>query len=136
MDGQELQKICDSMMKTGIFHDEEQALAVLRASIKALRDRLPKEEAFQMAARLPGDLRDWVFHEWHEDRRRSPSFNKSDFLAEVELYLRDIEEHSLTETVPVALREILQCMDEDDAAHLKGLLPRSMQNIFNDRMSM
>lgn len=136
MDNIELQKICDSMIKTGIFQDEEQALAVLKASIKALRDRLPKEEAFQMAARLPPELRDWVFQEWHVDRRRSPSFNKSDFLAEVELYLHDFEEHSLSETVPVALKEILQTMDKEDAAHVKGLLPRSMQNIFDDRISM
>lgn len=124
------------MMNTGLFHDEEQALLILKASLKALRNRLPKVEAFHLSSHLPDSLRDSYFEGWHNGQRRAESVNKSEFLAEVELYLNGYEDHSLTDLVPVAMKSILNMVSENEAEIVKHALPVSMRDIFIDRQSM
>lgn len=57
MENQKIQSPTQYMMATGEFRDEQQAMVVLKASLQALRDRLPKVEAFHLGTLLPESLR-------------------------------------------------------------------------------
>ncbi len=132
----EVRNMCQSMMATGIFHDKGDAEAILRASLLALRDRLPKLEAYRLGTHLPLELKDWYFENWRNDMRQSESVNKSEFLAEVNYHLQGIEDYSLAELVPVAMKRILSVLSPEEASHIKQLIPVSMRDIFDDRIEM
>lgn len=124
------------MMATGLFHDENQAVKIFRASILALRDRLSSGEAFHLGTRLPTPIREEYFIEWDSARRQASSVNKSEFLAEVAFHLDGYEDHSLGDLVPVALNAVLRLINSEDADQVKHAVPRSMQDIFIDRQAM
>jgi uncharacterized protein (DUF2267 family) len=62
---QHLNNVIQEMMMTGVFHDEQEALDILKASLRALRNRIPKREAFHLGTGLPEDLRAFYFQGWH-----------------------------------------------------------------------
>jgi uncharacterized protein (DUF2267 family) len=124
------------MMASGQFRDEQQALDILKGSLQALRDRLAKVEAYRLGTQLPISLRKSYFEGWHNDQRRAGSINKSEFLAEVEFHLKGYEEHSLSELVPTALNSVLKMINGDEVERVQHNLPRSMQDIFSDSISM
>lgn len=136
MTNAELKKSTRYMMNTGIFHSEAQAMDILVASLKALRDRLPKVEAFDLGMQLPEVLRPVYFNDWNKDQRQFESVNKSDFMAEVEYHLKGYEDHDITDLVPAALNSILNFIDQREASHLKHAVPVSMRDIFVDRQAM
>lgn len=136
MTNQQLQKSIQYMMDTGQFHDEKQALDILVASLLALRDRLPKVEAFELGMQLPESMQQIYFENWDKVQRQAGSVNKSEFMAEVDFHLKGFEDHDITDLVPAALNSILIYLDRKEANHLKHALPISMQDIFNDRQAM
>ena len=137
MTNQHLRTITRQMMVTGLFHDEHQAIDIFQASLRALRNRLPKVEAYHLGTKLPLDMRDDYFANWpHNVHRQTVSVNKSEFLAEVAFHLHGHEDHSLDELVPVALNQVLRMVSENEAENVKHSLPRSMRDIFNDSISM
>lgn len=124
------------MMATGLFHDETQAVDILKASILALRDRLSASEAFHLGTRLPAPIREEYFSGWDSARRQANSVNKSEFLAEVAFHLDGNDDYSLGDLVPVALNAVLRMINSEDADQVKHAVPKSMQDIFNDRQAM
>ena len=63
--------------------DEERAYLALRASLHALRDRLPVQEAAHLAAQLPMMIRGLFFEGWHPATRRPRSRSRDGFLEQV-----------------------------------------------------
>ena len=131
-----MKKITENMMRTGLFHDEEQCQEIFFASLMALRDRLSRNEARHLASLLPKELFEKFFDKWVRKGRQGVSVNKSEFLAEVAFHLKKDREYSLDDLVPVAMHEILMLLEPKEADHLKHTLPVSMRNIFDDRISM
>lgn len=124
------------MMATGLFHDENQAIDIFKASLLALRDRLDKKEAFHLGTRLPSYMRPDYFNGWDSIKQQSGSVNKSEFLAEVAFHLNGYEDHSLGDLVPVALNRLLKLINNEDAVQVKESIPRAMRDIFVDRQAM
>jgi uncharacterized protein (DUF2267 family) len=121
------------MMESGEFSDEEQAIEVLKASLRALRDRLPKVEAYRLGVQLPESIRHFYFEGWHNGQRQTESVTKSEFLAEVKDHLDTLnnnEDYNLDEMVPVALQALLRVIKDSEVQEVVGAIPRSMQNIF------
>ena len=124
------------MMRSGLFHDKEQCEEIFFASLMALRDRLSRNEARHLASLLPKNLYDKFFDNWMREGRQAESVNKSEFLAEVSFHIDKENDWSLDDLVPVAMHEILNMMEPDEADQLKHMLPASMRNIFDDRIWM
>lgn len=126
------------MMASGEFRDQEQAVDVLKASLQALRDRLPKIKAYHLGVRLPDSLRHAYFEGWRNGQRQTESVNKSEFLAEVKdhLHLQGGDEYSLSDVVPVALHAVLKLISDNDADEVKEALPHSLMDIFDAGQAM
>lgn len=136
MEHLKLTRLVQYMMGTGLFHDQHQALLVLNASLKALRNRLPKVEAFRLGTRLPDELKNYYFEGWKTEQRQSESIIKSEFLAEVEDFMMDSPDLNLGDLVPVALHGILRMLKEEEAHSIENSLPLTMRDIFDDKQSM
>lgn len=72
--------------------DEERAYMALRASLHALRDRLPVQEAAHLAAQLPMIIRGLFFEGWHPGTHSPRSRSRHSFLEQV---AREIPEGAL-----------------------------------------
>ncbi|MGE5048308.1 MAG: DUF2267 domain-containing protein [Deltaproteobacteria bacterium] len=72
--------------------DEERAYMALRASLHALRDQLPVQEAAHLAAQLPMIIRGLFFEGWHPGTRHPRSRSRHVFLEQV---AREIPEGAL-----------------------------------------
>lgn len=136
MANQEKINLIDYMMNSGEFHDEQQAKDILLASLRALRDRLPTVKAFRLGKQLPEPLRHSYLENWNYHQRKSMSINKSDFLAEVNGYLKGFEDHSLADLVPVALEAVIKLITREEAEQVKEAIPASMLDIFSGGQSM
>lgn len=126
----------EHMMASGEFRDQEQAVDVLKASLQALRDRLPKIKAYHLGVQLPESLRHAYFEGWHNSQRQTESVNKSEFLAEVKDHLQGSDEFSLTDVVPVALHTVLKLISDNDADEVQEALPHSLKDIFDAGQAM
>ena len=133
----ELETITSNMMRSGLFHDEDQARAIFIASLFTLRDRLSTEDAIHLGSFLPKSLREKYLDTMDKNNRQGLSVNKSEFLAEVAFHLdNDKEDWSLDDLVPEALARVLGILDDKEARRVKHAIPVSMKNIFDSRISM
>ena len=105
-------------------------MEVLRASIQALRDRLPKVQAYHLGVRLPESLRHFYFEGWRNDQRQTESINKSEFLAEVNEHLEKVEDWDLSVMVPIALKAVLVQVKDEEALEVKEAVPVPLREIF------
>ena len=124
------------MMRTGLFHNNDQARDIFIASLFALRDRLSHEQAIHLGTILPKSLREKYLDGWDKTGRVGESVNKSEFLAEVDFHLDKNTDWSLDDLVPVALEELLKLLSNEDVSRIRHAVPKSMQNIFEGRLSM
>ena len=133
---EELKTILQNMMRTGLFHNNDQARDIFIASLFALRDRLSHEQAIHLGTILPKSLREKYLDGWDKTGRVGESVNKSEFLAEVDFHLDKNTDWSLDDLVPVALEELLKLLSNEDVSRIRHAVPKSMQNIFEGRLSM
>jgi uncharacterized protein (DUF2267 family) len=64
------------------WRDRERVYLVLLATLHALRDSLPQNEAVYIGARLPSLLRGLFYEGWHPGTRRTPT-SRSAFLQRI-----------------------------------------------------
>lgn len=88
------------------FADENKAFVMLRASLKALRDRLSPEEAIHLGSQLPALLRGFYFEGWNL-KHQSTSRTREAFIEEVRTHLNGHEDIDLDEALPVTLETAL-----------------------------
>ena len=63
--------------------DKQRAFMVLRSVLHALRDRLPPNEAVQLAAQLPMLVRGFYYEGWHPQDKPRRYRHKEPFLTEI-----------------------------------------------------
>lgn len=124
--------VIQAMIKTRAFRDEEEAALVLKASVLALRDRLPEEEALKLGNYLPVSMREYYFKDWNRGFVHRSS-NKSEFLAEVSFYLDD--DLALDDLVPIALSCLLKTMETSVKRGVERSLPLSLSSVFDGNLS-
>ena len=70
----------DDVMRRLGWHDRERVYLVLLATLHALRDCLPRDEAIYIGAQLPPLLRGLYYEGWHPDAHLAAK-SRSAFLA-------------------------------------------------------
>jgi uncharacterized protein (DUF2267 family) len=110
------------------FTDDNEAFVILRATLKALRDRLSTGEAIHLGAQLPALLRGFYFEGWKQDAQHVIR-SKEEFLRDVSFYLNGHDKVDLEEAVPPALKVILDMIDQGEAIEVLHQLPREIQEL-------
>lgn len=121
----------NKLMASHLFPDEHKAFVILRASLKALRDRLTTEEAIQLGAQLPVLLRGFYYEGWNM-KNQSVSRTKEEFLTDVKYHLNGYDDLDLEIVVPAAMKVILDMIDQGEAVEVLHQLPRDIQELCPD----
>lgn len=122
--------ILTRMMDSGEFPNHNDAFVVLRASLKALRDRIEPGEAFHLGSQLPALLRGYYFEGWSMNHVQSKSRRKDDFLSEIRFHLGGHEELDLEKCVPEAMKAILDFIDQGEAVEVLHNIPKEIRDLF------
>lgn len=122
--------VIKSMMESGEFSNNNDAFVVLRSSLKALRNRLETGEAYHLGSQLPALLRGYYFEGWKFNQKPSRSRTKNEFLDEVKFHLNGHEELNLEKVVPIAMKCILDVIDQGEAVQVLHNIPKEIRELY------
>lgn len=119
----------EKLMRSHLFADENKAFVLLRASLKALRDRLTVEEALHLGSQLPALLRGFYFEGWNL-KEKTKTRSKEGFLEDVRYHLNGHEDIDISLATPVAMKVILDMIDQGEAVEVLHQMPKEIQELF------
>lgn len=111
------------------FSNENKAFVVLRATLKALRDRVQVGEAIHLGSQLPALLRGFYYEGWDPYNDQDKSKSMEDFLHLVRFHLNGHDDVNLMEAVPATLKLIMDMIDQGEAREIRASLPREVRSM-------
>lgn len=123
-------KILKNLQKLTGFQDENEVFVLLRACLKALRNRLEPHEASHLASQLPALLRGFYYEGYSYTQVPHPLSDAStaeEFLDDVRFHLQGYDQFDLDEVVPHAMKVILDSIDQGEAIQVLHQLPKEIQ---------
>jgi uncharacterized protein (DUF2267 family) len=118
------------MMETGEFKNQNDAFVLLRACLKALRDRLGPGEAVHLGGQLPALLRGFYFEGWDYTVKQKKARTTSEFLQEISNHLNGHEEIDLARAVPIAMKVTLDMIDQGEAVQILHSIPKEIRDLY------
>ncbi len=113
------------------FPNEKAAYAALRATLHALRDRLPPQNAVQLGAQLPLVIRGTYYEGWNLSAERSRVRHKQDFLDIVGTGLKAHDELRDYERVTrIVLATITKHLSSGETEKLRRTLPKEIRALW------
>jgi uncharacterized protein (DUF2267 family) len=109
------------------WHDREKVYLALMATLHALRDSLPRDEAIYLGAQLPALLRGLYYEGWHPSARIARAKSRSAFVERIQEGVhRDpgIDAEDVAEAVFSLLAERLPAAEFEDA---KAATPEALR---------
>ena len=119
------------LMASGEFNNNNDAFVLLKATLKAIRDRVTPGESMHLAGQLPALLRGFYFEGYDFSKTQAPVSQAKDvfdFLSDVRFHLGGHDYLNLEKTVPLAMRIIFDSIDQGEARQVKQQLPKEIQN--------
>ena len=126
---QETNEWVNDLCETYEFADKNKAFVLLRATLKALRDRITPGEALHLGGQLPALLRGFYFEGWSPNRAPSKDKTEFDFITSVKVHLAAHDDIDLEMAVPEAMRVILERIDQGEARQVRHILPKDIQEL-------
>jgi uncharacterized protein (DUF2267 family) len=126
---QKTQEWLKELSDNGDLADSQEALAVLRAVLHHLRDRLTMDEAVDFGAQLPTIVRGIYYEGWRPRKVPSKVKSRQDFVSEV-------AERQLPNAVPAerAIRDVFALLahhcDPGEIANVIGQLPAELKRLW------
>lgn len=124
--------ILKQMMDTKEFRTATHAFVVLRATMKAIRDRIEPGEALHLGGQLPALLRGYYFEGFDMANIRKPKSmckGLNEFYGEIRDYLDGYDFMELEKVVPIALNVLLNNIDRGEASQVVHQLPNDLQQL-------
>lgn len=110
--------------------DRKRAFAALFAVLRALRDRLTADEAFQLGAQLPMILRGFYFEDWEADRPPSRERTLDHFLARVAEGLTEFPGASPEPATRAVFQLLADHVPGGEIDDVCGRLPRAVRDLW------
>jgi uncharacterized protein (DUF2267 family) len=115
------------------FDNERAAYAALRATLHAVRDRLPAELVAHFGAELPTFIRGVYYEGWHPSASTLKAAHKTDFCESVR---EKLEGHDELQPVHQIVRAVLRVLDHriepGQIAHVVDALPEKARRLWHD----
>lgn len=124
----------DVMWRLGT-EDRQYAYLALRATLHALRDRIPRDSAAHLASQLPMLVRGFYYDGWKPSATPTPERMKDEFLAHVgEAFQRDpkADPEAMARSVFAVLAERLT---EGEVRKIVNLLPRDIRELWPESVA-
>jgi len=120
----------DDLMDKLDWDDKQSAFRLLRSTLHTLRDRIPAEEAADLAAQLPTLLRGIFYESWQPGRPPTGEKTASEFAAKIDEafpYRMNIDPETL---VAAAFEVISDHISEGEIANVKSCLPPDIRKMW------
>jgi len=115
------------------FDNERAAYAALRATLHAVRDRLPAEMVAHFGAGLPTLIRGIYYDGWHPSATRLRAAHNEDFAASLRRELKGHDELQHVEKVASeVMRVIAQELDSGQVDHVLDALPKPVRELWHN----
>ena len=115
------------------FDNERAAYAALRATLHAVRDRLPAELVAHFGAELPTFIRGVYYEGWHPSASTLKAAHKTDFC---EFVHENLEGHDELQHIDQVVRAVLRVLDHriepGQIAHVVDALPEKARRLWRD----
>lgn len=120
----------NELMEAVDWDDKQRAYRLLRATLHALRDRLPAHETVHLGAQLPMLVRGFYYDGWHMRDKAPKERTKSAFLAHVEAAFRQDPNTDTEELVREVFKLLARRISSGEIADVKGVLPAEMRALW------
>ena len=113
------------------FENERAAYAALRATLHALRDRLPVELVSHFGAGLPTLIRGIYYEGWHPSPTHVRLAHSEDFADSMRRELHDHRELQYAERVAIAVMGVIdRQMEPGQIDHIYDALPKPVRGLW------
>lgn len=112
------------------WEGEEKAYAALRATLHALRDRLPPVEAAELGAQLPMLIRGFYYEGWTPTGKPLKERRKKQFLAHIDEELRDRRLGNPEEIARSVFKVLKHRITQGEMQDVTHILPREIRKLF------
>lgn len=113
------------------FDNERAAYAALRATLHAVRDRLPVELVAHFGAELPILIRGIYYEGWHPSAAKLKEAHSADFCDSIR---RELQGHDELQHVEQVARAVLRVLDQrlepGQIAHVVEALPERVRRLW------
>jgi uncharacterized protein (DUF2267 family) len=113
--------------------NERAAYAALRATLHAMRDRLPVELVAHLGAELPMLIRGIYYDGWHPSAAKLKAAHAEDFIDSMR---RELKGHDELQHVEQVARRVLRVLDQQldpgQVGHILAALPEPVRRLWQD----
>lgn len=116
------------------WQSKESAYQALRGTLHAIRDRLPVEEAVDLASQLPLMIKGVYYDGWTL-RDKPEKFKKEEFARRVHAQFEFDDNVNPAEVIRAVLRVMYRHMDEGEIRDVKFNMPKEIQEWFPEEIA-
>ncbi len=120
----------NELMRVVNWDDKHRAYRLLRATLHALRDRLPTREAVQFGAQLPMLIRGLYYDGWHMRDAPPPERTKQEFLSHIETAFRQDPNEDTEGLVKAVFRLLSSKISSGEIDDVKHVLPAEVRALW------
>lgn len=112
------------------WDDKQRAYRLLRATLHALRDRLPPDEAVQLDAQLPMLIRGFYYEGWHPGGKPVAERTKDQFLSHIEDAFSQDPSSNVEEMAQAVFAVVSAHVSSGEVEDIKHILPKEVRDLW------
>jgi uncharacterized protein (DUF2267 family) len=120
----------NELMAAVAWDDKHRAYRLLRATLHALRDRLPAHEAVQLGAQLPMLIRGLYYDGWRMRDATPRERTKSEFIGHVDAAFLQDPNSDTEELVKEVLKLLARRISPGEVESVKHVLPQEVRALW------
>jgi uncharacterized protein (DUF2267 family) len=120
----------DDVMQALYWQDRHKAYLALRATLHALRDRLPVDEVVQLGAQLPMLVRGFYYEGWDPSGKPLRERHREQFLAHVKQEFRGDDRLDSGRVARAVFTVLANRVTAGEIADVKHVLPAEIRDLW------
>ena len=112
--------------------DMERSYHVLKSVLHAVRDRLPPDEAVQLAAQMPMLVRGFYYEGWHPANKPERYRHKREFLQHIAHDVPSLDPAQRERAASAVFTVLSQELTGNEASQVRQALPSEVRDLWED----
>ncbi|MFW6092747.1 MAG: DUF2267 domain-containing protein [Pseudomonadota bacterium] len=112
------------------WNDPERGYLALRAVLHTLRDRLPPNEAVDLAAQLPMVIRGFYYEGWHPADKPRKYRHKDEFIEQVRRIAPSITQDEAEKVISAVFHQLSSELDGGEVDEVRNAMPEEVRSLW------